>query len=119
MGLSEHEQRVLEEMERAFYQEDPRFATNIRGDKLDRPRGRRAPLMTLLAVAGLFAMIFGVALPQPWLGVAGFAAVLFGLYGVLEAALGNRADRPGRERKSRRSWTDRAAERFERRQDGD
>ena len=30
MALSEHEQRVLREMERALYEEDPRFVSKIR-----------------------------------------------------------------------------------------
>jgi len=31
MPLSEHEQRLLEQMEKALYAEDPKFATSLRG----------------------------------------------------------------------------------------
>lgn len=124
MGLSEHEQRVLEEMERALYQEDPRFATNIRNTNLDRPRGRRAPLMTVLLVLGIAGIIAGVALPQPILGVAGFVAALTGLYGVLDAAFGRRRSKSahpahGKQKpnKHRQSWAERAGERFDRRRE--
>ena len=37
MPLSEHEQRLLEQMERALYAEDPKFASALRGHDL---RGR-------------------------------------------------------------------------------
>ena len=37
MPLSEHEQRLLEQMERALYAEDPKFASALRGHVL---RGR-------------------------------------------------------------------------------
>ena len=31
MALSEHEQRLLEQIERALYAEDPKFASTVRG----------------------------------------------------------------------------------------
>lgn len=121
MALSEHEKRVLEEMERALYAEDPRFASTIRNSSLDRPQGRRAPLMSVLAVVGLAGLIAGVALPQPLVGVLGFLALLFGLYGVVEAALGNsrarRSAGTAKPKRERKSWTERAGERFDRRRD--
>jgi hypothetical protein len=119
VGLSEHEQKVLAEMERALYQEDPRFASSIRNTNLDRPRGRRAPFWTVLLALGVIGVAAGVALPQPLIGIAGFVATLAGLYGVIEAALGDRrASERGKSAKPRKSsWSQRAAERFERRRD--
>ena len=42
MPLSDHEQRLLEQMERALYAEDPKFATTMRGADLRRRYRRRA-----------------------------------------------------------------------------
>ena len=49
--LSEHEQRVLEQMEQALYAEDPRFATSLVGKSEARQRRRRAALGLLIAIA--------------------------------------------------------------------
>ena len=121
MGLSEHEQKVLAEMERAFYEEDPRFAAKIHNANLERPRGPRAPLFTLLSIAGFVAIGFGLAQQLPWLGVLGFVGALVGLYGVVEsatkrpAAPSGQSDQPSR----RRKFGERLGERFERRREGD
>ena len=40
MPLSEHEQRLLEQMERALYAEDPKFASSLRSAG-PRPGNRR------------------------------------------------------------------------------
>ena len=44
MPLSEHEQRLLEQMEKALYAEDPKFATSLqsRGGMVRRLRRRRS-----------------------------------------------------------------------------
>ena len=44
MPLSEHEQRLLEQMERALYAEDPKFASSLRG-KDPRSNFRRRVLL--------------------------------------------------------------------------
>ena len=51
MPLSEHEQRLLEQMEKALYAEDPKFATSLRSTPGARAaRGRAA--LGVLAVLG-------------------------------------------------------------------
>ena len=40
MPLSDHEQKLLEQIEQALYAEDPKFAATVRKVK-KRPRGRR------------------------------------------------------------------------------
>ena len=58
MPLSEHEQRLLDQIERALYQEDPKFASSVRATDLRthmRRRLRRAGLVLALGFALLLA----------------------------------------------------------------
>ncbi|MGD8149844.1 DUF3040 domain-containing protein [Ornithinimicrobium sp. Y1694] len=79
MPLSEHEQRVLEQMEQALYAEDPRLAstlkTNQTGSGLDR---RRLALGVLVALAGLGLVLTGVMTQMIWVGGIGFLALVGG-----------------------------------------
>jgi hypothetical protein len=75
--LSEHEQRLLAQMEQALYAEDPKFATSLRT-----PGGRgsrsRAAIGVLAVLAGLGLVVGGVATTLIALGVAGFVIMLVG-----------------------------------------
>lgn len=79
MPLSEYEQRVLEQMERALTSDDPRLANTLT------QRGRRSVsryvVAGLGAVVGLLLLVVGAAQSLPLLGVIGFvvmfAAVAF------------------------------------------
>ena len=59
MPLSEHEQRLLEQMERALYAEDPKFATALRGSDL---RGRYRRRAAYGAIGRLIVGVVGAAL---------------------------------------------------------
>lgn len=79
MPLSDHEQRLLEQIERALYAEDPKFASAVSSTDLRthaRRRVRRAVVLLVLGMAGLLA---GVMTSQVALGVAGFCLMLFAL----------------------------------------
>lgn len=78
MPLSEHEQRVLEQMEQALYAEDPRFAHQMVGKTRARAQRRKAALGVLAAIAGLALVISAVLLQQIWIGGLGFAAMVLG-----------------------------------------
>lgn len=78
MPLSEHEQRLLEQMEKALYAEDPKFATSLRSSRATRASRGRAALGVLSVLAGLGLLIGGVATNFPPLGIVGFAAMLIG-----------------------------------------
>jgi len=74
MPLSEHEQRLLEQMERAFYEDDPQFASSM-----ERPRrslGRRTGLAIVAAVVGLATILVGLSTQKPVIGVVGFAFLI-------------------------------------------
>ncbi len=75
MPLSEHEQRLLEQMERALYEEDPKFASQLRGADVRAAR-RRIGLAVLGFVIGLGLMLGGVITKIPLLSVLGFVQML-------------------------------------------
>ena len=78
MPLSEHEQRVLEQMEQALYAEDPRFATSLVNKTEARAKRRRAALGLVIALAGLALVMLAVTMQQIWIGGLGFAAMVAG-----------------------------------------
>ena len=59
MPLSDHEQRLLEQMERALYAEDPKFATTMRGADLRRRYRRRAVAAAFVFVIGIVLLMTG------------------------------------------------------------
>src|ERR1700712_5273664 len=74
--LSEHEQRLLEQIERALVDDDPKFASTVRtGDRRQKAR-RKLQTGVVVVVVGLAVMLIGVLKFWP-LGVVGFL-VMFG-----------------------------------------
>ena len=94
MPLSDHEQRMLDQIESALYAEDPKFASSVRGGGLRAPSARRRLQGAALFVIGLAMLVCGVAFKAtmigsfPILSVFGFL-VMFG--GVVFAITGPRA----------------------------
>lgn len=78
MPLSENEQRLLEQMERALYAEDPKFASAMRGAARRPGTGRRLLLGAGGIVVGLVLLVVGVAQQMVVLGVLGFVFMLAG-----------------------------------------
>ena len=78
MPLSEHEQRLLEQMEKALYAEDPKFATSLRSAPGARAARGRAALGVLAILAGLGLLLAGVGTTIIALGVLGFVVMLVG-----------------------------------------
>src|SRR5690242_11766242 len=133
MPLSDHEQRMLDQIESALYAEDPKFASSVRGGTLRAPSTRRRLQGAALFVIGLAMLVCGVAFRAtmisnfPVLSVIGFL-VMFG--GVIFAITGPRvagrdrsggaepgAARPKRAKGSGGSFTSRMEDRFRRRFD--
>ena len=80
MPLSEHEQRLLEQMERALYAEDPKFATSMRSARGGAGDRRRIAIGVVGLLAGLGLLVAGVAAKLVIVGVVGFLAMLGGLW---------------------------------------
>ena len=77
--LSEHEQRLLEQIERALVDDDPKFASTVRtGDRRQKAR-RQLQLGIVLVVLGLAGLIGGVVVPNTVLGVIGFLLMFGGV----------------------------------------
>jgi hypothetical protein len=74
--LSDHEQRLLEQMERALYAEDPKFATTMRGADLRRRYRRRAVAAAFVFLVGIVVLMTGAVLKNIPAGVAGFVVML-------------------------------------------
>ena len=94
MPLSDHEQRMLDQIESALYAEDPKFASSVRGGTLRAPSARRRIQGAVLFVLGLGLLVVGVAVKAtmiggfPILSVFGFV-VMFA--GVVFAITGNQS----------------------------
>jgi hypothetical protein len=78
--LSEHEQRLLDEIEQALYAEDPKFASSVRSARAH-SRIRRSVLLCVLGVVlGLGLVLVGLLANIIALSVAGFV-LLVGSFG--------------------------------------
>jgi hypothetical protein len=77
--LSEHEQRLLEQIERALVDDDPKFASSVRtGDRRIKAR-RKLQLGALLVLVGMALLVGGAAAKSVPLGVFGFLVAFGGL----------------------------------------
>ena len=90
MPLSEHEQRLLDQIERELYAEDPKFASTVRGKKLRRPSRRRRVQGIALFVIGVALLVLGVIVPVrvaeiPLVSVFGFLVMFVGVLLALRA----------------------------------
>jgi len=77
--LSDHEQRILDEIEKNLYQEDPSFAHGVRrrSPRLDkRARARLGIITFLIGFATLIAFFIAGSL---FLGVLAFGAMVAGI----------------------------------------
>jgi hypothetical protein len=79
MPLSEHEQRLLDEIEQALYAEDPKFASAVRSARSRRPRLRSSLLTSVLGiVVGLALVLVGLLATIIVLSVIGFVLLVAG-----------------------------------------
>ncbi|HEX6499252.1 MAG TPA: DUF3040 domain-containing protein [Micromonosporaceae bacterium] len=122
MPLSEHEQRLFEQIERSLA-EDPKFASAVRATDPRFHARRRLLVAAVLVVAGLALVVYGVVSKSSLIGVAGFVVMLgaaaFGLQSHRRGqgndlrVVGGTASR--RTRSGRMSLVDRLEDRWRRR----
>ncbi|MGW6691687.1 DUF3040 domain-containing protein [Streptomyces sp. NPDC054961] len=129
MPLSEHEQRMLEQMERALYAEDPKFATALEGSGLRTYTRRRVYQAVAGIVVGVALLMTGVIVPNVlWISVVGFLVML--ICTVLVVTGWRKAPKPGEQpasgssggsapghNRQRRSMMTRIEDRWQRRRD--
>jgi hypothetical protein len=74
--LSEHEQRMLDQIEKALYAEDPKFAQSVRA-RDPRVHYRRRMIQAAIGfLLGVGLLLAGVVTKYIWMGVAGFLVML-------------------------------------------
>lgn len=130
MPLSEHEQRMLEQMERALYAEDPKFATALEGSGLRTHTRRRVYQAVAGFLVGIALLMAGMVAQQIWISVVGFLVMLG--CAVLAVTGWRKAPKPGeqaapgaaeggqparRQGKQRRTMMNRIEQRWQRRRD--
>ncbi|GII76826.1 membrane protein [Sphaerisporangium rufum] len=128
MPLSEHEQRLLDQIEQALYAEDPKWANTVRTSDPRAHYRRRLVKASIGFVLGVVLLMVGVVAQRTWLGAGGFvvmlAACLWGLSswkrmnGFGSEAKPGAAGPPERRRPAnRQSFMERMEERWRRRSD--
>ncbi|HET6214496.1 MAG TPA: DUF3040 domain-containing protein, partial [Micromonosporaceae bacterium] len=75
MPLSEHEQRLFEQIERSLA-EDPKFASAVRATDPRFHARRRLLVAVGVGIIGLALVVYGTVINSPLLGVAGFVVML-------------------------------------------
>jgi len=130
--LSEHEQRMLEQMERALYAEDPKFASALEGSGLRTYTRRRVYQAVAGFLVGIALLMAGMVAKQVWLSVVGFLVMLG--CAVLAVTGWRKAPKPGEQPaagaagapgtphsrgqgRQKRSMMDRIEQRWQRRRD--
>jgi hypothetical protein len=117
---------MLEQMERALYAEDPKFASALDGSGLRTYTRRRVYQAIAGFLAGIALLMAGMVTKQIWLSVVGFLVMLG--CAVLAVTGWRKAPKPGeqpasgapaagRRGRQRRSMMDRIEERWQRRRD--
>ena len=146
MPLSEEELRLLEQMERALVEEDPKFASTLRGTSFRRAARRKAVLAGVVFVVGVTVLMTGAVMTLTAVGILGFVIMLasatFGLavlrghapsaapaksehehghgshgFSVIDGGRAGKGSRP-RKTRSHSSFMERMDERWRRRRDG-
>ena len=125
MPLSEQEQRLLDEMERNLYRNDADFVSTV-GNRKGRPSYRNIAIGCVVTIVGAGALVAGVILQQPIIGIIGFAAMLVGVMVAISPGKGSASSDPrsafpgassGSKPKASVSFMDRMNSRWDKRQD--
>jgi fatty-acid desaturase len=74
--LSEEELRLLEQMERALVEEDPKLASTLRGTAFQRTARRRAIIGGVAFAIGIAVLMTGAIMSKTIVGVLGFVVML-------------------------------------------
>lgn len=79
MPLSDHEQKILEEIEKSLYQEDPKFARDVKRRSPQMGERRRVKLGVLLFLVGFGILIGFFVTSNIVIGVIAFGAMVGGI----------------------------------------
>ena len=113
MALSDHEKRMLAEMEAALVADDPRLVSTLNGRERT-PRGSRALLGLASILAGMLVLLSGLISQVIPLGIAGFLVSLAGLVLFLSNLSFGKSEFKS-PKGARNKWSSRLEDRWERR----
>ncbi len=125
MALSDREQKLLEQMEKALYAEDPKFASTLRRSGFTiAPGERRNVIFGLVALVSGLVLVFGSVVSKTVIvGIPGFLLVLTGFVFIargLQEPVGAATPTPTkvRNRTKNSKLMSRLEERWQQRRDG-
>ena len=121
MPLSEHEQKLLEQLEKQLHEDDPKFANSMGSDPGRTWSTRHLVIGVLCTLAGIALLLVGVTVQNIFVGVLGFVVMGGGVYFATMRAAGGKqrsAAGTGKSGKPRSSFMSSLEERWdERRRD--
>jgi uncharacterized membrane protein HdeD (DUF308 family) len=113
MSLSDHERKLLAEMEAALEQEDPRLRSTLTGRARTRQSSRALFGLTILCV-GLVVLISGLIVQATLVGVVAFLICLIGVLLIIT----NISIKTGGKSLKKPGWGSTLGQRWDRRNNG-
>ena len=115
MALSDHERKLLAEMEAAFEQEDPRLVSTLTGSARTK-QGSRVFYGILAVIVGMVILFSGLIAKLTPVGLLGFVIALAGAFFIFtNFSLGKGAKGSPKPKKAK--WSDRLEHRWDHRND--
>ena len=116
MPLSEHERKLLAEMEAAFEQEDPRLVSTLTGSARTK-QGSRVFYGSLALLAGMAILFGGLISKATPVGLLGFVVAVAGAFFIFTNLSFGRGDKSaqGTSKPKKPKWSDRLEGRWDRR----
>lgn len=119
MPLSEHEQKLLEQLEKQLHEDDPKFANSMGSDPIRSWSTRHIVIGVLGTIAGILLLLVGVSLQNIFLGVLGFIVMGAGVYfATLRRVIGGKT-KSAKSGKARNSFMSNLEERWDERRRGE
>jgi Flp pilus assembly protein TadB len=123
MPLSEHEQKLLEQLEKQLHEDDPKFASSMGSDPGRSWSTRHLVIGILATLAGVLLLLVGVSMQLIFVGVLGFVVMGAGVYfATMRSSAGEKAKSAGAGRKhgkARSSFMSNLEERWDERHRGE
>ncbi|MGN7202162.1 DUF3040 domain-containing protein [Arthrobacter sp. SAFR-044] len=122
MPLSEHEQKLLEQLEKQLHEDDPKFANSMGSDPGRSWSTRHVVIGVLCALAGVFLLLVGVSFQNILVGVLGFVVMGGGVYfATMRSSRGKAGSKAGSGKpgKQRSSFMSSLEERWDERRRGE
>jgi hypothetical protein len=119
MPLSEHEQKILEEIERRLVADDPKFAREVSGGSTEGVALKRVKRAVAAFVLGFVLLIVGLfkASLLVYFGIVAFA-VMVASAAVIAAGIKQVSQQRGSEPAARQGWFSRIEDRWKKRYEG-